>query len=404
MDDLQPLHPYGHARRAPAEPLRLLVLGATGSIGRQTLDLVRSFPERLQVTGVAVHRRWDDLPAALATLPGPAPLVAVADLAAHTAAAAAGGFGDRLLPSGVDPAADLVDAAPADVVVNGLVGAAGLGPTLAAARRGLRIALANKESLVMGGDLVREAVVAGGAELLPVDSEHAAIAQCLWGRAREDVARLVLTASGGPFRETPAAQLAEVTLADVLAHPTWTMGPKITVDSATLMNKGLEVIEARHLFGLPDDRIDVVVHPGSWVHSLVEFVDGSVLAQLGEPDMRLPLLYAITGERRWPLAGRRFDLLKVGTLRFEAPDLERFPCLRLAREAGRAGGAAPVILNAANEVATAALLAGELRYIDIAATIARCLDSLDLPPPRNLPEVLAVDAQARVVAASLLMR
>ncbi len=299
------------------------MLGATGSIGGQTLDLVRRHPQQLQVTGVAAAGRWRELAALLAELPetGAAPLVAVADPAAHAAAAAAGVFGNRLLPS----AAALVDAAAADVVVNGLVGAAGLAPTLRAAARGLRIALANKESLVMGGDLVREAVRRGGAELLPVDSEHSAIAQCLCGRARQDVARLVLTASGGPFRETPAAALANVTLADVLAHPTWSMGPKITVDSATLMNKGLEVIEARHLFGLADDRIEVVVHPGSWVHSCVEFVDGALLAQMGQPDMRLPLLYAITGERRWPLDGPRLDLLQVGTLRFEAPGPRAVP-------------------------------------------------------------------------------
>jgi 1-deoxy-D-xylulose-5-phosphate reductoisomerase len=396
------IYPFDTPRRAFALPLRLVVLGATGSIGLQTLDLVRRNPRQMQVTGVAVSRRWRELATLLAGLPAgdAAPLVAVADRAAHAEAAAAGVFGNRLLPS----AAALVEAVDADVVVNGVVGAAGLAPTLCAAARGLRIALANKESLVMGGDLVREAVRRGGAELLPVDSEHSAIAQCLAGRARQDVARLVLTASGGPFRETPAEALATVSLADVLAHPTWSMGPKITVDSATLMNKGLEVIEARHLFGLADERIEVVVHPGSWVHSCVEFVDGAVLAQMGQPDMRLPLLYAITGERRWPLDGPRLDLLKVGTLHFEAPDLERFPCLRLAREAGRAGGAAPVVLNAANEVAVASLLAGKLRYVDIAPLIARCLDHLQPPAPRELLDVLAVDAQARQLCNAIISR
>jgi len=396
------IYPFDSPRRDFALPLRLIVLGATGSIGAQTLDLVRRHPQQLQVTGVAVSRRWRELAALLAGLPdvGATPLVAVVDPEAHAAAGAAGVFGARLLPS----AEALVETAPADVVVNGLVGAAGLAPTLVAASRGLRIALANKESLVMGGDLVGEAVRRGGAELLPVDSEHSAIAQCLAGRARGDVARLVLTASGGPFRETPAASLASVTLADVLAHPTWSMGPKITVDSATLMNKGLEVIEARHLFGLADEQIEVVVHPGSWVHSCVEFVDGAMLAQMGQPDMRLPLLFAITGERRWPLDGPRLDLLAVGTLRFEAPDLARFPCLRLAREAGRAGGAAPVVLNAANEVAVASLLAGKLRYIDIAPVIARCLDDLQPPAPRALPEVLAVDAQARQLCDAIVSR
>lgn len=387
------IYPFGTARRDLPRPLRLVVLGATGSIGAQTLDLARRFPADLQVTGVAVASRWRELAGELQTLPPghAAPLVAVDDPTANAAARAAAAFAAPPLPD----ATALVDAAAADVVVNGLVGAAGLGPTLAAAARGLRIALANKESLVMGGDLVAEAVRRGGAELLPVDSEHSAIAQCLAGRARDDISRVILTASGGPFRETPAAQLAAVTLADVLAHPTWSMGPKITVDSATLMNKGLEVIEARHLFGLPDERVEVVVHPGSWVHSLVEFADGALLAQLGQPDMRLPLLYAITGERRWPLDGPRLDLVTLGTLRFEAPDLVRFPCLRLAREAGRAGGAAPVVLNAANEVAVASLLAQKLRYVDIAPLIERCLADLALPAPRGLDEVLEVDALAR---------
>ncbi len=398
------VYPWDGPRQTLDEPLRLAVLGATGSIGTQTLDLVARFPGRLEVTAVSVQRRWQELAAALATLPASSrtPLVAVADPDAHAAAATAGVFGDRLLPSVARIVSALVDEAPADVVVNGLVGAAGLEPTLAAARRGLRIALANKESLVMGGDLVRAAVCDGGAELLPVDSEHSAIAQALAGRQRADLARLVLTASGGPFRETPAAKLATVTLDEVLRHPTWSMGPKITVDSATLMNKGLEVIEAHHLYGLPYADIAVVVHPGSWVHSLVEFVDGSVLAQLGLPDMRLPLLYAITGERRWPLPGPRLDLLAIGALRFEAPDLERFPCLRLAREAGVAGGAAPIVLNAANEVAVAAVLARKLRYIDLAAIIAGCLDKLAPPTPADLEAVLAVDDDARRTASQLL--
>ncbi|MDP1687341.1 1-deoxy-D-xylulose-5-phosphate reductoisomerase [Hydrogenophaga sp.] len=286
-------------------------------------------------------------------------------------------------------------------VVNGLVGAAGLAPTLAAAERGLRIALANKEALVVGGQLVAAAVARGGAELLPVDSEHAAIAQCLSGREPSEVARLVLTASGGPFRTTPAADLGQVTLEQVLAHPTWRMGPKITVDSATLMNKGLEVIEAHHLFGLPYGKIDVVVHPGSIVHSLVEFVDGALLAQLGTPDMRVPLQYAIAGEIHWPLDGGRLDLLRAGPLVFEAPDTGRFPCLRLARQAGQAGGTAPVVLNAANEVAVAALLAGRLRFADIPGVIADTLARLPHGPVPDLAAALDADARARTEAAVL---
>ncbi|MBE0567431.1 MAG: 1-deoxy-D-xylulose-5-phosphate reductoisomerase, partial [Krumholzibacteria bacterium] len=312
------------------------------------------------------------------------------------------GLGDRLLGAG---RAGLVEAvtAPADArcLVNGLVGAVGLEPTLAAALRGLRIALANKESLVVGGDLVARAVRKGGAEVLPVDSEHAAIAQCLSGRREDEIARLILTASGGPFRTTPAAEMATAGLDRVLAHPTWNMGPKITVDSATLMNKGLEVIEAHHLFGLPYGRIAVVVHPGSIVHSLVEFVDGALLAQLGTPDMRVPLQYALAGERHWPLATDRLDLLAVGDLRFEAPDLERFPCLRLAREAGEAGGSAPIVLNAANEVAVQALLDGAIGFADIPRIIAAALAAAATVPVADLETALAVDAAARETAGCL---
>ncbi|MCB1183694.1 1-deoxy-D-xylulose-5-phosphate reductoisomerase [bacterium] len=382
-------------------PLRLVVAGATGSIGEQTLDLVARHPERLQVAGLACRGRVAELSRAVVALrtlqpDAPAPLVAVTDPDAHARAAADPVLAPLLLPAGPDAVAGLVAAAEdAHCLVNGLVGAAGLGPTLAAARRGLRIALANKESLVVGGELVARAVREGGAEVLPVDSEHSAIAQCLSGRREDEIARLILTASGGPFRETPAAELAQVGLERVLDHPTWNMGPKITVDSATLMNKGLEVIEAHHLFGLDYDRIDVVVHPGSIVHSLVEFVDGALLAQLGTPDMRVPLQYAVSGEKHWPLATGKLDLVQTGTLRFEAPDRERFPCLRLAEAAGRAGGAAPIVLNAANEIAVAALLAGRIRYADIPHVIENCLTALPDAAVPDLAAALAIDGKAR---------
>jgi 1-deoxy-D-xylulose-5-phosphate reductoisomerase len=404
---VQPLYPFRRTRLSLPTPLRLVVLGATGSIGRQTLDLVRRHPDRLQLAAVSCQGRVDELAALLAEVEAaqpdaPRPLIAVADAKARERAAAVPGWGHRLLGAGPHGLVEAVTEAQApSCLVNGLVGAAGLGPTLAAAERGLRIALANKESLVVGGDLVARAVARGGAEVLPVDSEHAAIAQCLSGRDPAEVSRLVLTASGGPFRATPAARLAGVTLEQVLAHPTWRMGPKITVDSATLINKGLEVIEAHWLFGLPYDRIDVVVHPGSIVHSLVEFVDGALLAQLGTPDMRIPLQYAIAGEIHWPLAGGRLDLLGMGPLVFETPDLERFPCLRLAREAGLAGGTAPVVLNAANEIAVAALLAGRLRYVDIPGVIADTLARLPHGPVEDLSLALDADARARTEAAVL---
>jgi len=386
-------------------PLRLVVLGATGSIGTQTLDLVKRHPEKLQVAAVSCRSRVPELARLLEDLAAVCPdheppLVAVTDSEAHASAAALPGIGKRLLAPGPGGLLEAVtDAVGVHCLVNGLVGAVGLEPTLAAADRGLRIALANKESLVVGGELLAEAVMAGGAEILPVDSEHAAIAQCLSGRREDEIGRLILTASGGPFRETSAGDLARVTLEQILNHPTWNMGPKITVDSATLMNKGLEIIEAHHLFGLPYDRIDVVVHPGSIVHSLVEFVDGALLAQLGTPDMRIPLQYAISGEKHWPLETSRLDLLKTGSLHFEAPDPVRFPCLRLAREAGTAGGAAPIVLSAANEVAVAALLDGRIRFGDIPHIIEDSL-ATDVPAEvSDLATALAVDKQARRTAA-----
>lgn len=393
------LYRYAPPRALP-EPLRLIVLGATGSIGRQSLDLIARYPDRLQLVGVSVNTRWADLADVLAELPEVVPLVAIDDPQARDDAAKAKAFGSRLL-SGVG-STELVAEADATVVVNGIVGAAGLAPTLAAARRGLRIALANKESLVVGGSLVEKAVKAGGAELLPVDSEHSALAQCLRGRRREDVERLILTASGGPFRTTPAERLATVSVDEVLAHPTWSMGPKITVDSATLMNKGLEVIEAHHLFGVPYEAIDVVVHPGSWIHSLVLMRDGAFLAQLGQRDMRLPLLYAMTGEQRWSLGGERLDLVALGEMRFEAPDTDRFPCLRLAREAGKAGGTAPIVLNASNEIAVAALLAGQLAFGDLPGVVERTLEMLPTRPVADLGAALDADREARRVAAELL--
>lgn len=403
-DSRPSLYPCGRPLLEFPSPMNLIILGATGSIGRQTLDLVRLNSETLRVVGLSCHSQVDQLTLILDELadifPDAAPpLVAITDPAARERASGMKDWSDRLLPAGSPGLVALVQAADtAHCLVNGLVGAVGLEPTLAAAHRGLRIALANKESLVVGGELVRQAVQAGGAELLPVDSEHSAIAQCLSGRQEKEISRLILTASGGPFRQTPAAQLAKVSLEQVLKHPTWSMGPKITVDSATLMNKGLEVIEAHHLFGIAFRDIDVVVHPGSYVHSLVEFVDGAMLAQLGTPDMRLPLQYAISGERHWPLPGDRLDLLKVGTLHFEEPDLTRFPCLQLAREAGEAGQAATIILNAANEVAVAALLEGRISYADIPRVVANTLSAEPVVNIESCAQALAVDQKSRGTA------
>ncbi len=399
-----PLYRCGQPRKQFAEPLRIVLLGATGSIGGQTVDLVLHYPDRLRLVAVTAHRSVEQLRSVIDTLhrvcpDQPLPAVAVTEPRAHEQACADEVLRDLLLPGADTGLIDAVRQPPAvDCVVNALVGAVGLAPTLAAAGRGVRIALANKESLVVGGELVRAAVAAGDAELLPVDSEHSAIAQCLVGRQASEIANLILTASGGPFRDWPASALADVSLEQVLNHPTWDMGPKITVDSATLMNKGLEVIEAHHLFGLPYDQIEVVVHPGSYVHSLVEFRDGALLAQLGSPDMRVPLLYAISGEMRWPLATERLDLVQAGKLEFAAPDPERFPCLRLAREAGREGGRMPIVLNGANEVAVAALLERRIGYLDIPAVIEQTLATSDGGPVHDLEHALAVDREARAVA------
>lgn len=410
IDNQPSLYPCGRPLLQFDLPLKLVLLGATGSIGTQTLEIVRANPQKLQVVAVSCHGRIDELARELALLKEacpeyPQPWVAVVDAAARKKAFEAGMFGSRLLGEG---AAALVEAVEApeevQVVVNGLVGAAGLEPTLAAARRSVRIALANKESLVVGGDLVRREVLAHGSEILPVDSEHSAMAQCLSGRAEREIERLILTASGGPFRETPAAQLEQVSLNEVLNHPTWDMGPKITVDSATLMNKGLEIIEAHHLFGIPYGKIDVLVHPGSYVHSFVEFVDGAVLAQLGTPDMRLPIQYAINGEKHWPLPGSRLDLLQIGQLHFEEPDVKRFPCLDLARRAGRMGQSATITLNGANEVAVAALLNEKIRYVDIPRIIEEVLEYESPQPVNSLADALAFDTQARRAAETIVKR
>jgi len=377
---------------------RVVVLGSTGSIGEQTLEVVARFPERFRVVALAAGRSVAKLAAQVERFRPE--LVSVGDSAgAAELRAALGGAPVEILhgDAGLEAAA-LRDA---DVVVAGLVGAVGLRPTLAALRAGRRVALANKEVLVMAGALALREAARSGAELLPVDSEHSAIFQALAGQRREDVARVVLTASGGPFRTWSAERIAGASREEALRHPNWSMGPKITIDSATLMNKGLEVIEARWLFDLPPEQVGVVVHPESIVHSLVEYVDGSVLAQLGLPDMRAPIALALAWPERLPLALPRLDLAALGRLHFEEPDLARFPCLSLAYAALRGGEAAPAALNAANEVSVAAFLAGEVPLPAIAATNAAVLDRFvarPAAPLRDLEDVLAVDAWARRAA------
>lgn len=373
------------------------ILGATGSIGRSALAVLDQHPDRFRAVALTAHRNGAAL-AALAARYRPSLAVVV----------------DGDVPSGADAGTAwrtgrqaLLEAAThpdADIVLNALVGAAGLEPTLAALAAGKRVALANKESLVCGGPLVLEAARRGGGELVPVDSEHSAILQCLQGARPQDVRRLVITASGGPFRGFSAQTLASVTPADALRHPTWDMGAKITIDSATLANKALEVVEAHFLFGLGYDSIEAVVHPQSIIHSMVEMVDGSVLAQMGFPTMELPVLYALAYPERLPYTCRRFDPVAAGALTFEPVRQGDFPAFALGVEAGRAGGTAPAVYNAANEVAVQHFLAGRLSFPGIAQTIAETLERCPTAPARSLGDVLEADARARRCAEDFVER
>jgi 1-deoxy-D-xylulose-5-phosphate reductoisomerase len=389
--------------RALSVPRRIALLGATGSIGQSALDVIARHPARFEVDALSANGRVDAL---LDLCVRFRPRVAViADPACESA------LRDGLRARGLDcearagaAALDEVAADPRnDTVHAAIVGAAGVSSTLAAARAGKRLLLANKESVVLAGRLLVDAVAAGGATLLPIDSEHNAIFQCLpAGGGRGGVRRLLLTASGGPFRGRDRASLAAITPEQACAHPNWVMGRKISVDSATLMNKGLEVIEASHLFAVDAAAIEVVVHPQSIVHSLVDYVDGSVLAQMGNPDMRTAIAYGLAWPERIEAGVAPLDLAALARLDFEAPDHAAFPCLGLAFEALRAGGSAPAVLNAANEVAVDAFLAGRLSFLGISALIERTLDALPAEPAADLDVLLACDAAARRTAGELL--
>jgi 1-deoxy-D-xylulose-5-phosphate reductoisomerase len=373
---------------------RITVLGATGSIGLRTLDLVSSFSDEFQVAGLAARGSNVERVADLCRKYAPT-AVALLDTAAVDDLARLLGSPRPEILAGVDGVTELARTVPADVVVSALVGAAGLLPTMAAIQAGRTVALANKETLVMAGELMTSEARRRGVALLPVDSEHSAVFQCLAGQNRADVHRVVLTASGGPFRELPRDRLGAVTVEDALRHPTWKMGAKITIDSATLMNKGLEIIEARWLFDVRSEQIHVVVHPQSIVHSMVEYVDGSVIAQLGVADMAVPILYALTYPERRPTPAARLDLTRMGPLTFFEPDTEKFACLGLARAALAAGGAAPVVLNAANEIAVAAFLDRRLRFVDIPHLIARALESEPGRRLSSIEECVAIDSEIR---------
>ena len=378
---------------------KLAILGATGSVGGSTLDLVERHPERFEVVALTAAKN----------------VAALADAARRTSARLAVISDPTLLPEletrleGSDcraatgrEALNEAAAGDAELVMAAIVGCAGLEPVMAAIEAGRTVALANKESLVTAGGLMTDAARRSGATILPVDSEHNAIAQCLADNRSCDVARLILTASGGPFRTRSRAEMAGMTPEQAVAHPNWSMGAKISVDSATMMNKGLELIEAHYLFGLPPERIDILVHPQSVIHSMVEYVDGSVLAQLGSPDMRIPIAYALAYPERVETPAERLDLARIGSLSFEAPDVERFPALRLAREALEAGGAAPIVLNAANEEAVAAFLDRRIGFLDICQTVEEAVARTGAAQPRSIADVIDIDRAARALARDLM--
>jgi 1-deoxy-D-xylulose-5-phosphate reductoisomerase len=379
--------------------IRIAILGSTGSIGRSTLEVVARHPDRFQVVALAANRSVDALASQVARF---RPRWAVV---ADDGAALPGEGGATVWARGRQAVLDLAASPDVDVVVNALVGAAGLEPTQVALEAGHRLALANKESLVAGGSLVMEAAGRNGAEIVPIDSEHSAILQCLAGYDRSSVQRITLTASGGPFRGRKPADLWRVRPVEALAHPTWDMGAKITVDSATLANKALEVIEAHHLYGLAYDRIDAVVHPQSVVHSFVEFVDGSVLAQVGFPTMELPILYALSyPERVEDEALRTFDPVRSSPLTFEDVDHAAFPLFALGVEAGKRGGCAPAVYNAGNEIAVQAFLEEKVRFPEMAEVVARALEGVGDHAVHEVADVLAADRAARNLAAQAVER
>jgi 1-deoxy-D-xylulose-5-phosphate reductoisomerase len=371
----------------------LLILGSTGSIGTQALDIVSRSAEH-ELVGLSAERSWEALVEQARA--HRVKRIALADLDAAARAAEAWTEGEVL--SGPEGLVRLVVESQADLVLNALVGSAGLGPTVATLGEGIPLALANKESLVVGGELVTALAEATGTSIVPVDSEHAALHQLLSGRAPGSVARIVITASGGPFRGMSREQLREVTVQQALAHPTWAMGGKITIDSATLMNKGLELMEAHHLFGTRYEDIDVIVHPQSLIHGLVQLIDGAMLAHVGPHDMRVAISYALYGAQSVEQPIEPVDLTQVGALTFEPVDAETFPCLRLAREAALAGGTAPCVLNAANEVAVHAFLKGRLSFEGIPIVIEQTLDAIESEPLRAFETLYEADRRARAAA------
>jgi 1-deoxy-D-xylulose-5-phosphate reductoisomerase len=374
-------------------PTRVAVIGATGSIGAQALDIIGRFPREFELVGAVAGRRVAALQEALAPFPAAKAILIDPD-----------GPTPKGVSVGIEAACELAASPEADVVLVGGGGAGALLPTLAACRAGRLVALATKEVLVMAGELVTETAREHGARIVPVDSEHSAIWQCLRGERRESVRRLILTASGGALRSLPLAKLSQVSPEQALAHPNWRMGPKVTVDTATMINKGLEVIEAHFLFDIPYERIDVLIHPQSAIHSAVEFCDGTMIAQLGIADMRAPIALALSDGVRLPGVVRPLQLAEMGHLDFEAVDPARYPALKAVRDAGLRGGAAPAVMNAANEVAVAAFLEGKLQFMDIAMVVERVTNSFEQPARLGLEQLLDADRWAREQAQALVGR
>jgi len=374
------------------EPIKILLLGSTGSIGTSACRCVARHPQRFRLTGLAARNKADALVKQAASFN--VPLVCITDPAAARGAALALPPDVRML-SGPDALTQMAAEADYDVLLNALVGAVGLVPTVTALKRNKRVALANKETLVIGGDHIKTLLDAGSGQLVPIDSEHSAILQCLQGEDVAAVESVTLTASGGPFRDLPAERFASVTPEEALRHPTWAMGSKITIDCATLMNKGFEVIEAHHLFGLPYEKLDICIHPQSVIHSMVTFHDGAVMAQMGVPDMELPIQYALSWPKRLPIRGRRLDLSGIGLLSFSRPDYRRFPCLRLCLEAGRTGGTAPAVLNAANEIAVGLFLERKIGFDRIAAILETALSRHAPRPVTSLDQIIDADSETR---------
>ncbi|RIX31640.1 1-deoxy-D-xylulose-5-phosphate reductoisomerase [Sphingomonas edaphi] len=380
-------------------PRKVSILGATGSVGTSTLDLVERYPDRFEVIALTAARNVEALAdaarrtsAKLAVIDDPSLLEELRSRLVDTGCRA---------ETGRDALAEAASG-DAELVVAAIVGCAGLEPAMAAVEAGKTLALANKEALVTAGDLMTGAAARSGSVILPVDSEHNAIFQCLAGNDCKQVSKLILTASGGPFRTKSVQEMASMDARAAVAHPNWSMGAKISVDSATMMNKGLELIEAHHLFGCPSGQIDILVHPQSVVHSMVEFIDGSVIAQLGSPDMRIPIAFALSYPDRVDTGVERLDLSKVATLTFESPDPERFPALRLARAALEEGGSAPVVLNAANEEAVTAFLGGRIGFLDIARTVEEAMARTSASAPRSIADVIDIDRSARALAQHLM--